>query len=170
MNHMDFCCYFKYNNQFKINVYFQKSINIALFSFKILQWLIHVFKNHYCLLSKNFERFVLSKILGLIKNNKSIVMNDTLGIMNNRFHKKAIQSRKRNTSVDTNTIIQKQKGNKKNEYYERWLTNYKKPQSRLDSESNLDNQTPQTPKAQIPIQFEPKLIRDVVQKFYPDKY
>ncbi|CAD8190654.1 unnamed protein product [Paramecium pentaurelia] len=97
---------------------------------------------------------------------QSIVMNNTLGIMNNRFHKKAILSRKRNTSADTNTIIQIQKGNKKNEYYERWLTNQKQSQLRLDSESNVDNQTPQTPKAQIPIKFEPKLIKDLVQKFY----
>ncbi|CAK83884.1 unnamed protein product (macronuclear) [Paramecium tetraurelia] len=121
----------------------------------------------YCL--KILKDSYLVKYL-VQQKQQSIAMNNTLGIMNNRFHKKAIQSRKRNTSVDTNTIIQIQKGNKKNEYYERWLTNQKKPQSRLDSESNLDNQTPQTPKAQIPIQFEPKLIRDVVQKFYPDKY
>lgn len=33
-------------------------------------------------------------------------MNNTLGIMNNRFHKKAIISKKRNASADTNTIIE----------------------------------------------------------------
>ncbi|CAD8169449.1 unnamed protein product [Paramecium pentaurelia] len=96
-------------------------------------------------------------------------MNNNLGILNNRFHKKAIQSRKRQTSADTNTIHQMQGGKKKNEYYERWLTNQKNPQLRSDSESNLDNLTPLTPKAQIPIKLEPKLIRDVIQKFYSDE-
>ena len=50
-------------------------------------------------------------------------MDDNLGIMNNRFHKKAIQNRKRHTSADTNTIYQMQNGKKRNENYERWLTN-----------------------------------------------
>ncbi|CAD8194596.1 unnamed protein product [Paramecium octaurelia] len=97
-------------------------------------------------------------------------MNDNLGIQNNRFHKKAVQNRKRQTSADTNTIQQMQKGKKKNEYYERWLTNQKIPQQKLDSESNLDNHTPSTPKAQIPTKLEPKLIRDVMQKFDSDQY
>ncbi|CAD8116641.1 unnamed protein product [Paramecium primaurelia] len=58
-------------------------------------------------------------IIYLVYQKQQSFMNNNLGILNNRFHKKAIQSRKRQTSADTNTIHQMQGGKKKNEYYER---------------------------------------------------
>lgn len=48
-------------------------------------------------------------------------MNNNLGILNNRFHKKALENRTRYSSMD-DTRDKKKTNKKKNEYYERWLT------------------------------------------------
>lgn len=89
-------------------------------------------------------------------------MNNNLGILNNRFHKKALENRTRNASMDA-TRDKKKTSKKKNEYYERWLTD-RLEKEKIGSESNLEEVTPQTPKAQIPIKLEVKLIRDIIRK------
>lgn len=44
-------------------------------------------------------------------------MNDNLGILNNRFHMKVVQNRKRFNSVDQNSNEERKEQKKKNEYY-----------------------------------------------------
>ncbi|CAD8174521.1 unnamed protein product [Paramecium pentaurelia] len=93
-------------------------------------------------------------------------MNDNLGILNNRFHMKAIQNRKRFHSVDQYSNSEAKEGKKKNEYYQRWLTNQKECHQKIPSESNIESFTPSTPQAQIPIQLEPKLLKDIMNKYF----
>ncbi|CAD8115864.1 unnamed protein product [Paramecium sonneborni] len=93
-------------------------------------------------------------------------MNNNLGIMNNRFHVKALQNRKRVSSLDHKSYSESKEGKKKNEYYQRWLTTQKESNQNMKSESNIESVTPSTPKAQIPTKIEPKLLKDIESKYF----
>ncbi|CAD8205449.1 unnamed protein product [Paramecium octaurelia] len=93
-------------------------------------------------------------------------MNNDLGILNNRFHMKAIQNRKRFSSVDQIQNSEAKEGKKKNEYYQRWLTTKKESIQKTNSESNIETLTPSTPQAQIPTKLEPKLLKDIMNKYF----
>ncbi|CAD8112732.1 unnamed protein product [Paramecium sonneborni] len=93
-------------------------------------------------------------------------MNNNLGIMNNRFHVQALQNRNRISSLDHKANKEQQEGKKKNEYYQRWLTAKKESNQNIHSESNIESFTPSTPQAQIPTKLEPKLLKDIMRKYF----
>ncbi|CAD8123772.1 unnamed protein product [Paramecium sonneborni] len=85
---------------------------------------------------------------------------NNLGILNNRFHQKAIQNRMKTQSNQfymINTQIKKQK----NEYYQKWLRQREKDFN-SSTDTCLDIITPNLPKPKIPNTFQVKFINDIL--------